>query len=148
MTDDEIKALVKTTAGNYPNIQARDLTHTTKLWKDIFGRLPYDLFKAALYRTYDTAKFWPSVADIKEQVENVREERERRAFELKTNSCPNCAGLGIILIQQGGEERAAKCLCAAGETYYNGLPPAPSWAIVSDRRLVTTGTEAEGEIPF
>jgi hypothetical protein len=62
---------------------------------------------------------------------------------LAAYNCPNCAGLGAVAIQQGGEERYARCPCAAGEKY-SGLPMAPGWAITSDRKILQ-GDEVEVE---
>jgi hypothetical protein len=148
MTGEQIKELVRLTAGNYPNTQGKDLTETSKLWKEVFANTTYELFKKSLLRTFDKAKFWPSVADIKEAVDLVSEERDRETFNarVRDRSCPNCGGLGAIPIMQDREERWGKCLCAAGEANYKGLPPvtAVNYPFKSDGKMMAAGEEVEG----
>ena len=86
------------------------------------------------------------MADIKEQVESVKEDRRYTAGSIVTAKikCSACAGEGYIMILQEGEERYARCPCLAGEKY-NGWPTAPSWAVQSDRSILH-GQEVE--IPF
>jgi hypothetical protein len=104
MTGDQVKELVRLTAGNYPNTQGKDLTETSKLWKEVFANIPYELFKKSLLRTFDKAKFWPSVADIKEAIDLVSEERDRETFtaRVKARNCPNCGGLVQYLSYRTG----------------------------------------------
>jgi hypothetical protein len=147
MTGEQIKELVKLTAGNYPNTQGKDLTETSKLWKEVFANTPYELFKKSLLRTFDKAKFWPSVADLKEAIDLVSEERDRETFtaRVKARTCPNCNGLGAVSIIQDGEERWGKCLCAAGEAEYKGLPAASvvQYPFKSDGKMMASGEEVE-----
>lgn len=147
MTKADISELVDLTAGHFPNTQGKDRLEINKAWHESLGTYPKVKVREALVRTLRTARFWPSVAEILDMMDRIAEERERQAFAPRKSNCPNCGGLGAIAVIQDGEERYGRCPCLAGENY-NGLPQAPSWAIVSDRRLVTAGTAVEGEIPF
>lgn len=66
MTKQEIGALIALTAANYPNMQERDLRPTANLWKEMLSDIPFDVAKAAIIKVLSTAKFWPTVAEIRE----------------------------------------------------------------------------------
>ncbi len=149
MNKQEIKYLITLAAGNFPNTQNKELSEIGKSWDEMLGNLPYQQGREALKRVLRSARFWPTVAEILDAVSVISEERQRQSFTpWKKSTCPNCEGLGFIAIMQDGEERYARCPCAAGDTNYNGLPMAPDWAIVSDRSLVSSGEETEEAIPF
>lgn len=144
----EIQNLIKLAAGSFPNVQTKELTEIGNSWEQMLGNLSYQQAHEALRRVLRTARFWPTVAEILDAVDAIAEERSRQTFRPgQKSACPNCEGRGYISIMQAGEERYGRCPCAAGESY-NGFPMAPSWAIVSDRRLVTAGTAVEDTIPF
>lgn len=66
MTKKEIGQLVALAIANYPHIQDKDMRMTARLWEDMLSDLPFNLTKTALYKVLSTAKFWPSVAEIRE----------------------------------------------------------------------------------
>ena len=139
----EIKNLIRFAAGSLPNMQNKDLTEIGKSWEEMLGGLSYQQAREALRRVLRSARFWPTVSEILDAVDAIAEERERQTFRAgEKASCPNCAGMGFIGIMQDGEERFGRCPCAAGENYC-GLPMVPAWAVVSDRRLLTSGEEVE-----
>jgi len=49
---------------------------------------------------------------------------EPQPYHRQQYSCLNCGGLGAIMVVQDNEERYGKCLCAAGEANYKGMPSA------------------------
>lgn len=66
MKNEEAGALVALAAANFPHIQEKDLGPTVALWREMLSDLPFDLAKAALIKVLVTAKFWPTVAEIRE----------------------------------------------------------------------------------
>ncbi len=66
MTKQEIGILISLTAANFPNMQERDLRPTANLWKEVLSDIPFDVAKAAIIKVLATAKFWPTVAEIRE----------------------------------------------------------------------------------
>lgn len=66
MTKDEIGTLIALTAANFPNTQERDLRPTLNLWKEMLSDMPFDVAKAAVIKVLSTARFWPTVAEIRE----------------------------------------------------------------------------------
>jgi len=135
----EIQNLIKLAAGSFPNVQTKELTEIGNSWEEMLGTYSYRQIHEALRRVLRTARFWPAVAEILNAVDAIAEERQRQAFTPgQKSACSNCEGSGYIAIMQAGEERYARCPCAAGESY-SGFPMAPSWAIVSDRSLVKSG---------
>lgn len=64
-------------------------------------------------------------------------------------SCPNCHGLGAVLILRNGAEIGFQCPCAAGRQNYNGLPMLPAIETISDGKLAASGESVgEEEFPF
>ena len=145
MTRQQIKGLITLTVSNYPNIQGKDISGTGDLWLEVFGKMDFSLFKEALLRTFDKAKFWPTIADIKEQIAIVIDDRNRRIYERRENNCPNCDFGVVMLTLADGTEAGYRCPCALGSEY-NGLPPAPGWVLTSDRRILQG--EDVGDLPF
>lgn len=146
MNRKEIKSLIDLAAGSLPSIQKKELIEIGNTWEEMLGFLPYQLARDAVKRVLRGARFWPTVSEILDAAEVIKEERQRRTYRPgeKTN-CPNCEGMGFIAIMQDGEERYARCPCVAGENY-SGLPMAPGWAITSDRSILQ-GQVVE-DIPF
>jgi hypothetical protein len=64
-------------------------------------------------------------------------------------NCSNCSGLGAIGVMQDGEMRYGQCLCAAGENY-KGMPTVSGvqYPFKSDRKMVSTGEQVEGDLDF
>ncbi len=66
MTPDEIGILISMTAANFPHVQEKDLGPTVLLWSEILSDIPFKVAKAAIIKVLATAKFWPTVAEIRE----------------------------------------------------------------------------------
>lgn len=146
MKSEEVKSLLVMTLANYPNMQEKDLAPTLKLWREILGFQPYELVKNALKKVLETAKFFPSVAEIQVAIQSIKDDQRNTAFQpLKKTDCSVCGGGGFITVSQGGEDRYCRCPCKAGDRL-SGWPMAPSWATQTDRSILQ-GQET-GDIPF
>ncbi len=66
MTKKEIGKLIALAVSNFPNMQDKDLSMTAVLWEEMFSDMPYEFAKNALIKVLVTAKFWPTVAEIRE----------------------------------------------------------------------------------
>jgi len=66
MDKKEITNLLGLAAANFPNIQGKDLRPTAVLWEKMLSDMPYDVAENALIRVLATAKFFPTVAEIRE----------------------------------------------------------------------------------
>ena len=66
MNNKEIVALLAMATANFPSYQERDMGATLSLWKDLLSDIPFNVAKAALIKVLATAKFWPTVAEIRE----------------------------------------------------------------------------------
>ncbi|TEB15158.1 Loader and inhibitor of phage G40P [Pelotomaculum sp. FP] len=60
------KKLVAIALANFPHLQDKDMGPTVVLWMKILSDIPYDVVQAALAKVLATAKFWPTVAEIRE----------------------------------------------------------------------------------
>ncbi|MDD5501554.1 MAG: replicative helicase loader/inhibitor [Candidatus Omnitrophica bacterium] len=68
MTTEEIKILVAMTLANFPSMQEKSMKPTIRLWQEMLSDIPFDVGQAALKKVLSTAKFWPSVGEIREAV--------------------------------------------------------------------------------
>lgn len=66
MTDEQAAYLVALAVANFPNLQEKDLRPTVELWLRMLGDLPYQVVEKALVKVLATAKFFPTVAEIRE----------------------------------------------------------------------------------
>lgn len=71
MTRDEVKKLLAWAVANFPSMQERDLRPTAELWHKILGDLPYEIAEAALIKVLATAKYFPTVAEIREAAATI-----------------------------------------------------------------------------
>ena len=62
----EVKKLLQWATANFPGMQERDMRPTAALWEKILGDLSYDVAETALIKVLATAKFFPTVAEIRE----------------------------------------------------------------------------------
>lgn len=62
----EAAQLVGMAAANFPGQQERALDVTARLWHQLLGDLPYKVAEMALVHVLATAKYWPTVAEIRE----------------------------------------------------------------------------------
>ncbi|NLI74758.1 MAG: hypothetical protein GX369_08360 [Euryarchaeota archaeon] len=66
MTKKEVGQLLVLAVSNYPHMQDKDLRTTARLWQEILSDMPFELAKNALLKVLVTAKYWPTVAEIRE----------------------------------------------------------------------------------
>ncbi len=66
MTQQEATKLVAFALANFPNMQEKDLRPTAKLWAHILSDIPYPVAEKALIKVLATAKFFPTVAEIRD----------------------------------------------------------------------------------
>lgn len=66
MTKQQISVLIALTAANFPNMQERDMRPTANLWQELLSDIPFEVAKAAIIKILATARFWPTVAEIRE----------------------------------------------------------------------------------
>jgi len=66
MTNKEISALLALATANFPHISEKDMKPTALLWKEMLSDIPFEVAKAALIKVLATAKYWPTVAEIRE----------------------------------------------------------------------------------
>ncbi|MEG6615362.1 replicative helicase loader/inhibitor [Peptococcaceae bacterium 1198_IL3148] len=65
MTKSEIKVLLQWATANFPNMQERDMRPTAALWEKMLADMPYHVAENALMKVLATAKFFPTVAEIR-----------------------------------------------------------------------------------
>lgn len=77
----EAGALFALLTANWPRTKAGETT--TELWLDELSRVDHRLGKQAVKGLIATCRYWPSIADLNEQLRQVREQldRERRDRE-------------------------------------------------------------------
>lgn len=68
MTQQEATKLVAYALANFPNMQEKDMRPTAKLWAQMLSDIPYPVAEKALVKVLATAKFFPTVAEIREAV--------------------------------------------------------------------------------
>jgi hypothetical protein len=149
MTRHEVKRLVEFAAGGYPGIQAREVTVIAETWydPDMLGKLSFDMAMRSLKKAMIKTKYIPTVAEILEQYDIIREDQSRDKLvsnSQEKTSCGNCYK-GAIIIVRKGVECGYRCPCALGENF-NGWPMAPAKWITSDRSILF-GEEVD-DIPF
>jgi len=66
LTKKEIGQLIALAVSNFPHMQDKDLSMTARLWEEMFSDMPFALAKTALMKVLALAKFWPTVAEIRE----------------------------------------------------------------------------------
>lgn len=71
MTVKEAAQLVALAAANFPNMQDKELKPTAMLWAKLLADIPYHIAEQALIKVLMSAKFFPTVADIREGAEQL-----------------------------------------------------------------------------
>jgi hypothetical protein len=66
LTYDEAKRLVVLALSNFPAMQDKDMKATAMLWQKLLADLTYEQAEAALVKTLFSAKFFPTIAEIRE----------------------------------------------------------------------------------
>jgi len=59
---------------NWPNMQDRNvkIEATALLWQKMLNDVPYDLAEKALCKILITARYWPTMAELREAVDSLR----------------------------------------------------------------------------
>jgi hypothetical protein len=52
-------------------MQEKDMRPTANLWSEMLSDIPFDIAKAALIKVLATARFWPTVAEIREAAAEI-----------------------------------------------------------------------------
>lgn len=82
MNKSEAAALVALAAANFPNMQEKDLRPTVQVWMQLLADIPYETAKQAVMKHIMTEKYFPTVTEIRRQVETLtRKERVLSAEE-------------------------------------------------------------------
>lgn len=66
MTKQDAIKLVAAAVSCFPNLMERDMKPTAQVWFDMLNDLDYTLAQAALMKVLSTARFFPTVAEIRE----------------------------------------------------------------------------------
>lgn len=72
MTKAEAVRLVGVAVAAFPSMQERDMCPTAELWTEMLCDLPFDVAKAALQKVLTLAKFFPTVAEIREAAASLQ----------------------------------------------------------------------------
>ena len=82
MTKSEAASLVALAAASYPGMQEKNLGPTAQVWMELLADMPFPLAKQAVMKHITTGKFFPTVAEIRQQAEALtRKERVLTAEE-------------------------------------------------------------------
>lgn len=68
MTANEVKKLLAWAVANFPQLQERDMRPTAELWARMLADVPYEVAEKALMKVLATAKYFPTVAEMREAV--------------------------------------------------------------------------------
>ncbi len=66
MTRKEVQNLLALATANFPAMQDKDMRPTAVLWEKMLADMPYPLAEKALVKVLATAKYFPTVAEIRE----------------------------------------------------------------------------------
>lgn len=72
MTFEQALELVTIAAAAFPHMQEKDLRPTAQLWAQMLGDLDYRVAKAALTKVLSTARYWPTIAEIREAAAEIK----------------------------------------------------------------------------
>ncbi|AYO30828.1 hypothetical protein D2962_09570 [Biomaibacter acetigenes] len=81
MTLDEIKNLVGWAVANFPAMQERDMGPTAMLWFEMLKDVPYKVAEKALFKILATAKYFPTVAEMREAIMEITTPQTETAAE-------------------------------------------------------------------
>lgn len=71
MNEKEALSLVGIALANFPALQEKDMRPTAALWAKMLADVPYEVGEKALIYVLTTAKYFPTVAEIREAVVKV-----------------------------------------------------------------------------
>lgn len=66
MTSEQVRNLVAMAAANFPATQEKNMAPTAELWYRTLSDMPYPLLEAALIKVLTIAKYFPTVAEIRQ----------------------------------------------------------------------------------
>ena len=74
MTKTEAGRLVTLVLGNWPSMQTREIRAdiTAAMWQKLLADIPYELAEQAVTKVLLTAKFWPTISEIREAADSLR----------------------------------------------------------------------------
>src|SRR5690554_198287 len=75
MTRSEVAKLLSLATANFPAMQERDMRPTLVLWEKMLSDLPPEVAEAALLKVLVSAKFFPTVAEIREAAVQISQPR-------------------------------------------------------------------------
>lgn len=81
MTRSEVAKLLSLATANFPAMQERDMRPTLVLWEKMLSDLPPEVAEAALLKVLVSAKFFPTVAEIREAAVQISQPRVMDASE-------------------------------------------------------------------
>ena len=108
MTKTEVVKLMAVAVSCFPSMMERDMKATAEGWFQMLGDLDYNIATAALKTVLATAKFFPSVAEIREA-----------AVSLMPNELPpveSAWGEVLRAMQAHGHMKAPQCMKSSDET--------------------------------
>lgn len=71
MNEKEALSLVGIALANFPTLQEKDMRPTAALWAKMLSDVPYQIAEQALLYVLSTAKFFPTIAEIREAVVKI-----------------------------------------------------------------------------
>lgn len=71
MTRKEVANLIGWAAANFPAMQQRELQPTAALWEKMLSDIPYEIAEKALMIVLAKAKYFPTVAEIREAAAGI-----------------------------------------------------------------------------
>lgn len=71
MKEDQVGSLLALAVANFPHLQDKDMGPTVALWTEMLSDMPFATAKTALIKVLATAKFWPTVAEIREAAVSI-----------------------------------------------------------------------------
>jgi len=70
----EVAKLVGLAIANYPNMQDKEMRPTAKLWQMMLSDVSYEVGEKALAKVLTTARFFPTIAEIREAIAEIEDE--------------------------------------------------------------------------
>jgi len=71
LNTDDIGKLMFLALANFPRLQEKDMGPTIALWEKMLSDIPYEVAEKALVKVLSTAKFFPTVAEIREAASSL-----------------------------------------------------------------------------
>ena len=75
MNSMEVARLVALAVANYPSMQDKEMRPTAKLWQMMLSDVTYEVGEKALAKVLTVARFFPTIAEIREAIAEIEDER-------------------------------------------------------------------------